>query len=70
MLVGVHVVRFTWPGGPEAIGPALARAGRAADEAGVARLSLMDHYFQMEAVFPADEPMLEGYTGLASRPCS
>jgi F420-dependent oxidoreductase-like protein len=24
----------------------------------------MDHYFQMERVWPADEPMLEGYTAL------
>ncbi|SBW19349.1 putative F420-dependent oxidoreductase [Candidatus Protofrankia californiensis] len=30
----------------------------------MARLSVMDHYFQMEAMFPADEPMLEGYTTL------
>jgi F420-dependent oxidoreductase-like protein len=64
MLLGVHVVRFTWPGGTEAIAPVLARAARIADDAGVARLSVMDHYFQMEAMFPADEPMLEGYTTL------
>ncbi len=64
MLLGVHVVRFTWPGGTETIGPVLGRAARIADEAGVAHLSVMDHYFQMEAMFPADEPMLEGYTTL------
>jgi F420-dependent oxidoreductase-like protein len=64
VLVGVHVVRFNWPGGPESIGPVLGRAGRVADEAGIARLSLMDHYFQMDELFPVDEPMLEGYTGL------
>jgi len=65
MKLGVHFVRFTWPGGPEAIGPVLGRAARVADEAGVVHLSLMDHYFQMERLFPADEPMLEGYSGLA-----
>jgi alkanesulfonate monooxygenase SsuD/methylene tetrahydromethanopterin reductase-like flavin-dependent oxidoreductase (luciferase family) len=65
MQLGIHFVRFTWPGGPEAIGPVLGRAGRIADDAGVGHLSLMDHYFQMEALFPADEPMLEGYAGLA-----
>ncbi|WP_239342213.1 LLM class F420-dependent oxidoreductase [Frankia sp. CiP3] len=64
MQLGVHVVRFTWPGGTEAIAPVLGRAARIADDAGVARLSVMDHYFQMEAMFPADEPMLEGYTTL------
>ncbi|HEY0641136.1 MAG TPA: LLM class F420-dependent oxidoreductase [Pseudonocardiaceae bacterium] len=65
MRLGIHFVQFTWPGGPAAIGPVLANAGRVAEEAGVAHLSLMDHYFQMEAMFPAEEPMLEGYTGLA-----
>ena len=65
MQLGVHVVQFNWPGGPESMGPTLGRVGRAVEEAGVAHLSLMDHYFQMEAMFPADEPMLEGYSGLS-----
>ncbi len=65
MKLGVHVVRFNWPGGSESIGPVLGRVGRAVEEAGVAHLSLMDHYFQMEAMFPAEEPMLEGYAGLS-----
>ncbi len=64
MKLGVHVVRFNWPGGSEAIAPVLGRAARIADDAGVGHLSVMDHYFQMEAMFPADEPMLEGYTTL------
>ena len=48
MKVGVHLVNFTLPGGPASIGPTLAGVARAAEEAGVANLSLMDHYFQME----------------------
>jgi F420-dependent oxidoreductase-like protein len=64
MRVGVHLVNFTLPGGASSIGPALAAVGRAADEAGVANLSLMDHYFQLEMVGPAGDPMLEGYTSL------
>ena len=64
MRVGVHLVNFTLPGGPVSIGPTLAAVGRAADEAGVANLSLMDHYFQLEMIGGADQPMLEGYTGL------
>jgi F420-dependent oxidoreductase-like protein len=64
MRVGVHLVNFTLPGGPVSIGPTLAAVGRAADVAGVANLSLMDHYFQLEMIGGADEPMLEGYTGL------
>jgi hypothetical protein len=37
-------------------------AHRACGEAGVAELSLMDHWFQMEAFVPPTEPILEGYT--------
>lgn len=64
MKVGVHLVNFTLPGGPATIGPTMAAVGAAADEAGVANLSLMDHYLQLGMVGSADEPMLEGYTSL------
>jgi F420-dependent oxidoreductase-like protein len=60
----VHISSFVFPGGPAAIAPTLAAVGRAADEAGVAALSVMDHYFQMDMVAPAEDPMLEGYTTL------
>jgi F420-dependent oxidoreductase-like protein len=62
--VGVHVVDFRFPGGPASIGSTLARVGRAADEAGISNVSLMDHYFQLPMRGPADGPMLEGYTAL------
>jgi F420-dependent oxidoreductase-like protein len=66
MKLGVHVVDFGWPGGPASIGPTLAEIGRAAEDAGVANLSLMDHYFQLGGPLgDAAAPMLEGYTGLA-----
>ncbi|GAA3181794.1 TIGR03560 family F420-dependent LLM class oxidoreductase [Blastococcus jejuensis] len=64
MRVGVHLVAWDLPGGPAAIGPALADVGRAAEEAGVANLSLMDHYLQLEMIGGAHQPMLEGYTAL------
>jgi F420-dependent oxidoreductase-like protein len=64
MRVGVHVVDFTLADGSAAIGPTLARVGAAAEEAGVANLSLMDHYFQLEFVGGPAQPMLEGYTAL------
>jgi F420-dependent oxidoreductase-like protein len=65
MRIGVHVVSFSFPGGPAAIGPTLAAVGRAAEEAGLDNLSLMDHYFQLEGVMgEPDEPMLEGYSSL------
>jgi F420-dependent oxidoreductase-like protein len=62
--VGVHYMNFTLPGGPEAIAPTLAAAARAAEDAGCSRLTLMDHYFQMEHFRTAHDPMLEGYTAL------
>jgi F420-dependent oxidoreductase-like protein len=64
--VGVHLVNFGLPGGTAAIGPTLAQAGRAAEEAGVSNLSVMDHYLQLGGmgVGGVDAPMLEGYTTL------
>lgn len=66
MDVGVHIVNFDLPGGPASIGGVLARAGRAAEAAGLANLSVMDHYLQMDvpSLGGAHAPMLEGYTTL------
>ncbi|MFE9621538.1 LLM class F420-dependent oxidoreductase [Streptomyces sp. NPDC006527] len=65
MRVGVHINRFGHSGGAPALGAELAAAGEAAEAAGVSRLSVMDHYFQMEFNGGAEEPMLEAYTTLA-----
>jgi len=65
MQLDVHVPRFTWPGGPEAIGPTFASLARTAEAIGVRTLSVMDHWFQMDMLWPAQEPMLEGYTALS-----
>ncbi len=64
MQVAIHIGNFSLPGGPAALGPALAAAGRAAEDAGVGYVSLMDHFFQIPVLGEATEPMLEGYTGL------
>jgi F420-dependent oxidoreductase-like protein len=64
MRVGVHVVNFTLPGGPTLIGPTLRAVGAAADEVGLDNLSVMDHYFQLEFMGRAEDPMLEAYTTL------
>ncbi|MFE9646293.1 hypothetical protein ACFYO0_19745 [Streptomyces sp. NPDC006365] len=47
MRLGVHITRFDHPDGPAALGPELAATGAAAEAAGISRLSVMDHYFQM-----------------------
>ncbi len=64
MKIGLHIVSFSWPDAPASIAPTLAATARAAEEAGVAELTLMDHWFQMEAFASPAEPMLEGYTSL------
>jgi F420-dependent oxidoreductase-like protein len=64
MRVGIHNVRFDFPGAPESIAPTLAATARSAEDAGVAVFSLMDHWFQMDQMAPATDPMLEGYTAL------
>ena len=64
MKLGVHIINFEVPGGPGEIGPTLANAGRAVEEAGLDNLSVMDHYFQMEMAGGPEKPMLEGYTTL------
>ena len=66
MDLGVHLVNFDFPGGAAAIRPTLARVGEAAERAGIANLSAMDHYLQIAGVGVggAEAPMLEGYTTL------
>ncbi|MFF7970172.1 TIGR03560 family F420-dependent LLM class oxidoreductase [Streptomyces sp. NPDC007905] len=64
MRVGVHINRFDDSGGGPALGGELAAAGGAAEAAGVSRLSVMDHYFQMEFNGGAEAPMLEAWTTL------
>jgi F420-dependent oxidoreductase-like protein len=64
MHLDLHVTRFDWAGGPAGIGPGVARLARTAEGVGVRALSFMDHYFQMEVMAPAEDPMLEGYTAL------
>ncbi|HKF84749.1 MAG TPA: LLM class F420-dependent oxidoreductase [Candidatus Limnocylindrales bacterium] len=64
MKLGLQIPSFTWPGGPEAIGPTLARIVRDADEAGFDSIWVMDHFFQIRGVGRPEEPMLEGMTAL------
>jgi F420-dependent oxidoreductase-like protein len=64
MHLDLHVWRFDWAGSPAAIGPGVGDLARRAEALGVRTLSFMDHYFQMEAMAPPTDPMLEGYTAL------
>jgi F420-dependent oxidoreductase-like protein len=64
MKIGLQFYSFTWPGGPPQIGPQLARAVRAADDAGFDSLWVMDHFWQIGRPGSELEPMLEGWTTL------
>ena len=64
MQLDLHISRFDWAGGPDRIGPGVADLAQRAERIGVRTLSFMDHWFQMEWMAPAEDPMLEGYTAL------
>jgi F420-dependent oxidoreductase-like protein len=64
MELDLHVSRFDWAGSPAGIGPGVADLAQRAEAIGVRTLSFMDHFFQMDWMAPAEDPMLEGYTAL------
>ena len=64
MKIGVHLPDLTYPGGAATLGEDLARTAAAADEAGIDRLSVMDHVWQIPNVGPVENDMLEAYTAL------
>jgi F420-dependent oxidoreductase-like protein len=64
MRLGIHFVNFDFPGGPSSIANTVADTARAADDVGVSSFTFMDHWFQMDNMAAATDPMLEGYTTL------
>jgi F420-dependent oxidoreductase-like protein len=64
MQLGLHVADFTWPGGPGQLGGDLTKIARTAEDAGFAKLSVMDHVWQIGVVGPPEHDMLEAYTAL------
>ncbi|HET9076728.1 MAG TPA: LLM class F420-dependent oxidoreductase [Acidimicrobiales bacterium] len=64
MEVGLHVSNFTWPGGPSTLAADLARVAETAEEQGFAKLSVMDHVWQIGHIGPPEHEMLEAYTTL------
>jgi F420-dependent oxidoreductase-like protein len=65
MKVGLQVSNFTWPAGPAKIQTTLAEIARATEAAGFDSLWVMDHFFQIAMVGPAENDMLEGYGTLS-----
>jgi len=66
MDLGIHYADFSHPGWQSSLASNLIATARVADQAGVDLITVMDHWFQMEARGGPAEPMLEGYTTLGA----
>jgi F420-dependent oxidoreductase-like protein len=64
MKLGLHVSNFTWAGGPTTIARDLKRVAEAAEANDFAKLSVMDHVWQIHMIGPPEQEMLEAYTAL------
>jgi F420-dependent oxidoreductase-like protein len=62
--IGLQIPDFTTPDGPSHLAADLATVVRTADEGGFEFIAVMDHFFQIQAVGPAEHEMLEAYTTL------
>jgi F420-dependent oxidoreductase-like protein len=64
MKVGLHISDFTWDGGAPELRFRLAEIAQRAELAGVDRISVMDHVWQIGHLGPPEHEMLEAYTAL------
>ena len=64
MNIGLQIPKFLWEGSPENTGERLSEIVQAADASGFYSVWVMDHFFQLAMLGPADDPMLEAYTTL------
>jgi F420-dependent oxidoreductase-like protein len=64
MRVGLQVNNFTWPTGQARIGEEFGAIAERAEKAGFYSLWVMDHFYQIGTLGPAEHEMLEAYTTL------
>jgi F420-dependent oxidoreductase-like protein len=64
MQVGLHIPDFTWTGGAPGLAGRLVEVAQLAEQAGVDRISVMDHVWQIPQVGPIENDMLEAYSAL------
>jgi F420-dependent oxidoreductase-like protein len=64
MNLGLHISDFTWQGGAPELRVRLGEIARRAEDAGVDRISVMDHVWQIGPIGPPEHEMLEAYTAL------
>src|SRR6266516_4846210 len=65
MRLGLQVPNFTWPNGQENLGDTFGLIAQRAERAGFYSMWVMDHFFQIRNVGPAENEMLESYSALA-----
>lgn len=64
MRIGIHYANFSHPDWQHTLLDRLTATAEIADQGGASVFTVMDHWFQMEALGGPPEPMLEGYTTL------
>ncbi|HEY0932728.1 MAG TPA: LLM class F420-dependent oxidoreductase [Trebonia sp.] len=64
MKLGLHISSFNWDGGAPGLRFKLGEIAQRAEEAGVDRISVMDHVWQIGPIGPPENAMLEAYTAL------
>jgi alkanesulfonate monooxygenase len=62
--IGLHIADFTYPAGSQGLADDLTRIAATAEEQGFARVSVMDHVWQIRGLGPPEHDMLEAYTTL------
>ena len=65
MRVGLQVPNFTWSNGQSNLGDTFGLIAQRAERAGFYSFWVMDHFFQIRNVGPAENEMLEGWSALA-----
>ncbi len=65
MKIGLQIPYYTYPGTSEPLADAFARIVQTAEAAGFDSIWVMDHYFQLEGLGPAEFEMIEAYTTLS-----
>jgi F420-dependent oxidoreductase-like protein len=64
MRIGITLANYTLRGGAAQLAQNLANAASGAEAAGLDNVWVMDHFFQIPPIGPAEMDMLEGYTVL------
>jgi F420-dependent oxidoreductase-like protein len=62
---GMQLPSFSFPGSTEPLFETVKRIARNAEAAGFDSFWVMDHFYQIRGVGPAEDPMLEGWLALA-----